>query len=53
LATAIAESLPMETALQFATCTAALSVTRLGSSQSMPYRHEIADLMEKEFGVKL
>ena len=53
LATAIAEGLPMETSLQFATCTAALSVTRLGSSQSMPYRHEIADLIEKEFGVKL
>ena len=53
LATAIAEGLPMETALQFATCTAAISVTRYGSSPSMPYRHEIAELMEKEFGVKL
>lgn len=53
LATAIAEDLPMETALQFATCTAAISVTRYGSSPSMPYRHEIAALMEKEFGVKL
>ena len=53
LATAIAEGLPTETALQFATCTAALSVTRLGSSQSMPYRHEIEAMMEREFGVKL
>jgi ribokinase len=53
LATAIAEGLPMETALQFATCTAAISVTRYGSSPSMPYRHEIAALMEKEFGVTL
>ena len=53
LSTAIAEGLPMETALQFATCTAAISVTRYGSSPSMPYRHEIAELMEKEFGVKL
>lgn len=53
LATAIAEGLPMETALQFATCTAAISVTRYGSSPSMPYRREIAELMEKEFGVKL
>lgn len=53
LATAIAEGLPMQTALQFATCTAAISVTRLGSSPSMPYRHEIVSLMEKEFGVTL
>ena len=53
LATAIAEKMPMEQALQFATCTAAISVTRLGSAPSMPYRHEILALMEKEFGVKL
>ncbi len=53
LATAIAEKMPMDIALKFATCTAAISVTRLGSSQSMPYRHEIAALMEKEFGVKI
>ena len=53
LATAIAEKLPMETTLKFATCTSAISVTRLGSSPSMPYRHEILALMEKEFGIKL
>lgn len=53
LTTAIAEGLPMETALKFATCTAALSVTRLGSSQSMPTREEIEALLEKEFGVTL
>ena len=53
LATAIAEGLPMEKALQFATCTAAISVTRFGSSPSMPYRHEIVALMEKEFGTTL
>lgn len=52
LATAIAEGMPMETALRFATCTAAISVTRLGSSQSMPSREEILTLMEKEFGVQ-
>ena len=52
-ATAIAEGMPVERALQFATCTAAISVTRLGSSPSMPYRHEILALMEKEFGVQL
>ena len=53
LSTAIAEGLPMQTALQFATCTAAISVTRLGSSPSMPYRHEILALLEKEFGTRL
>ena len=53
LATAIAEGLPMEKALQFATCTAAISVTRFGSSPSMPYRHEIVALMEKEVGTTL
>jgi ribokinase len=53
LATAIAEGLPMETALRFATCTAAISVTRLGSSQSMPSREEIIALMEKEFGAQV
>lgn len=52
-ATAIAEGMPIETALKFATCTAAISVTRYGSSPSMPYRHEILALLEKEFGVKL
>lgn len=50
LATAIAEGMPIEKALQFATCTAAISVTRLGSSPSMPYRSEILELMHKEFG---
>ena len=53
LATAIAEGLPMETALHFATCTAALSVTRLGSSQSMPKREETLALLKQEFGVTL
>ena len=52
-ATAIAEGLDVETALKFATCTSAISVTRLGSSPSMPYRHEILSLLEKEFGVNL
>ncbi len=52
-ATAIADGLPVETALKFATCTAAISVTRYGSSPSMPYRHEILELLNKEFGVTL
>lgn len=53
LSTAIAEGLPMDTALRFATCTSAISVTRLGSAPSMPYRHEILALLEKEFGITL
>ena len=51
LSTAIAEGMDIETALKFATCTSAISVTRLGSSPSMPYRHEILELMKKEFGI--
>lgn len=49
-ATAIADGLPIKTALRFATCTAAISITRYGSSPSMPYRHEILALMEREYG---
>ena len=52
-ATAIAEGLSVDVALKFATCTSAISVTRLGSSPSMPYRHEILALLEKEFGITL
>lgn len=52
-ATAIAEGHSIETSLKFATCTAAISVTRLGSSPSMPYREEILELLEKEFDIKL
>lgn len=53
LATAISEGMPIETALRFATCTSAISVTRYGSSGSMPRRHEILSLLEKEFGITL
>ena len=53
LATALAEGLPIDIALKFATCTAAISVTRLGSSPSMPYRHEILSLLQEEFNVTL
>lgn len=50
-ACAIAEGMSIENALKFATCTAAISVTRLGSGPSMPHRHEIAELMKKEFNI--
>ncbi len=53
LATAIAEGMTIEKALYFASATAAISVTRHGSSPSMPYRHEIIEMMQKEFGITL
>ena len=53
LSTAIAEGYPIDIALKFATCTSAISVTRLGAAHSMPYRHEILALLEKEFGITL
>ena len=52
-ATAIAEGADIERALEFATCTAAISVTRVGSSPSMPKREEILALMQKEYGTSL
>ena len=52
-ATAIAEGMPVDVALKFATCTAAISVTRYGSARSMPYRKEILELMQKAFGIVL
>ena len=51
LATALAEGADIEAALKFATCTASISVTRLGSSASMPYRAEIDALLQKEFHI--
>ena len=47
--TAIAEGKDIETALKFATCTSAISVTRLGAASSMPKREEIDALFNKEF----
>ena len=47
LATAIAEGMPNEKAMQFATCTSAISVTRYGSSPSMPKRNEILELLRQ------
>ena len=52
-AAAVAEGLPVEDALKFATCTAAISVTRLGTGPSMPQREEILALLKEEFGLTL
>ena len=47
LATALAEGMDMFHAVQFANATGALSVTRLGTAPSMPYRHEIEKLLKE------
>ena len=53
LATALAEGADIEAALKVATCTSAISVTRLGSSAAMPYRAEIDALLQKEFHISI
>ena len=53
LATAIAEGCSIETALKFATCTAAIAVTRLGTAPAMPQRAEILELLKTHFGITL
>lgn len=53
LSTALAEGADIEAALKFATCTSAISVTRLGSSASMPYRTEIDALLQKKFHITI
>ncbi len=50
LATAIAEGRSILEAVKFAVCTAALSVTKVGTAPSMPYRSEIDALLEKKSG---
>lgn len=47
LAVALAEGRPIEAALRFATATAALKVTRLGTAGAMPTRGEIDTLLAK------
>lgn len=49
LATAIAEGKDVLEAVKFATCTAALAVTKVGTAPAMPYRAEIEFLYQKEF----
>lgn len=51
--TALSEGLDVETALKFATCTSAISVTRAGAAASMPQREEILTLLQERFGISL
>lgn len=53
LAVALAEQMPIETVLQFANCVGALSVTRAGSSPSMPQREETEKILKEFYGVTL
>ncbi len=53
LAVALGEGLDIETALKFATCTSAISVTREGAAASMPTREEIEALLGEAFGIRL
>ncbi len=48
LATAIAEGKDIVKAAEFANYAAALSVTRLGTSIAMPYRHEVEEFIANE-----
>lgn len=50
---ALAEQLPISTALRFATCCASLSVTRAGAAASVPLREETLALMEETYGLRL
>lgn len=52
-AAAIAMGLEIETALKFANCTGALSVTKYGTSPAMPKKEEIFALLKKEYGIDL
>ena len=50
-ATALGEGMDIETALKFANCTAAISVTRLGAAESMPIRAEIDAFMKEKYNI--
>ncbi|HEX2521025.1 MAG TPA: PfkB family carbohydrate kinase, partial [Terriglobia bacterium] len=47
LVTALAEGQPVEKAIPFANCAAALSVTRLGAQTSVPSRREVEEMLAR------
>ncbi len=53
LTVALAEGLPIRTALRFANCVASLSVTKKGTSAVMPLREESAALLKKHYSIVL
>lgn len=52
-AAAVSENADIRSALQFANCTGALSVTRRGTAQAMPVYEEISALMMKTYNTTL
>jgi len=50
LVTALAEDMPIVSAVKFAIATSALSVTKMGTAPAMPYRTEINKLIQKVYG---
>lgn len=50
LAVALSEGMDILRAIRFANCAASISVTRVGTSQAMPYRHEINELYARFYG---
>ena len=52
-ATALSNGYETFDALRFATCVAALSVTKRGSSISMPFKNDVFELFKKEYGIDL
>lgn len=53
LAVALTEQLPIDVALKFANCVGALSVTKPGSSPSMPMRAEVETMLADFYGIKM
>lgn len=53
LVCALSEGLDVKTALQFANCTGALSVTKPGAATAAPMRAEILAMLRREYGVTL
>ena len=45
LAVALAENMPLRTAVRFANAAASIAVTRIGAQPSLPHRHEIDKLL--------
>ncbi len=53
LAAALSDGLCDDSALKFASCVSNISVTRMGSSNSMPRRPEIVALMRSAYGIEI
>jgi len=51
LVTALSEDKSLMDSIKFATATAALSTTKLGTAVAMPHRHEIDELVGKVYGL--